>query len=50
MRSTITVKMEKCSLELKHIDESIEITTNITFSNPTDKNLEKYLFSLNYMI
>jgi len=46
-KSVPTVKMEKCNLELKHIDKSIEVTTNITFSNPTDKNLEKYLFSLN---
>jgi ABC-type transport system involved in multi-copper enzyme maturation permease subunit len=42
-----TVTMLKCILDLNHVDEKIEATANIAFSNPTRNDLGKYLFSLN---
>jgi len=46
-KSIPTAKMLKCDLELDHSGEEISATAKITFSNPNNKNLDKYFFSIN---
>jgi ABC-type transport system involved in multi-copper enzyme maturation permease subunit len=46
-KSVPTVKMLKCDLDLNHLDEEITAVAKITFSNPTDNDLDKFVFSLN---
>lgn len=41
------IKMLKCSLDLNHKGEEIEVTAKLVFSNPTDKAFNEYMLSLN---